>query len=73
MKKKMVLKIGGMDCSSCVINIDGVLEDQVGVFESRTSYAKQQTNITFDSDKVSAKKLLTLVKSTGYKVEVLLA
>ena len=41
--KKLVLKIKGMHCTSCAMNIDGELEDTKGVKEANTSYAKQKT------------------------------
>lgn len=70
MKNTITIQLDGMECSTCVMNIDGVMEDQDGVFESRTSYAKQQTSITFDSKKVSAKTLVSLLTSSGYKAQL---
>lgn len=67
MKKKIVFKIQGMHCTSCAFNIDGELEDTEGVIESRTNYAKQQTEVTFDQQKVSEKKLLQIIEKVGYQ------
>ena len=56
------LDIFGMHCTSCAFNIDGELEDTEGVKESKTNYAKQQTEVTFDPEKISADKILTIIK-----------
>ena len=37
--EQVTLKITGMHCPSCAMNIDGALEDTAGVIEAETSYA----------------------------------
>lgn len=64
-KKK--LKIDGMHCNSCALNIDFDLEDIKGVKFSKTSYAKQITEIEVDPQLVDDKKILESIKKTGYK------
>ena len=71
MNKKVSLQISGMDCATCVINIDGILEDAEGVSEARTSYAKQITDVTFDSKKISQKKIVLLIAQAGYTSQVI--
>lgn len=66
MKKKILLKIVGMHCTSCAFNIDGELEDTAGVIESKTNYAKQQTEVTFEQEKVTEKKILQIIEQVGY-------
>lgn len=63
-KKK--LKIEGMHCSSCAMNIDFDLEDLHGVKSAKTSYAKQETEIEFDEDKVDLNNVIEKIKETGY-------
>ncbi len=46
------LKIHGMHCSSCAINIDLDLEDLAGIISVKTSYAKQECIVTFDQKKI---------------------
>lgn len=67
-KKK--LKIDGMHCTSCAMNIDFDLEDLEGVQISKTSYAKQETEVEFDEDQVKLDQLLIQVKKTGYIASV---
>jgi copper chaperone CopZ len=69
--KKITFKIVGMHCTSCSIAIDGDLEDTEGVKRAHTSYAKAQTEVEFDPDKISEKQLASVIKNTGYTVEPL--
>lgn len=70
MVKKVVLKITGMHCTSCSMNIDGELEDTDGVSSSSTSYTKQMTEVEFDSLKINPKKIIEIVKKVGYDAVV---
>ncbi|OGE76957.1 hypothetical protein A3J19_03445 [Candidatus Daviesbacteria bacterium RIFCSPLOWO2_02_FULL_41_8] len=69
MKKKF--KITGMHCSSCALTIDMDLEDLPGVKSSSTSYAKQVTEVEFDSDKVTDDLILQTIKKSGYTAQAL--
>ncbi|MGI8420515.1 MAG: heavy-metal-associated domain-containing protein [Candidatus Levyibacteriota bacterium] len=64
--KKVTLKITGMDCVSCAFNIDGPLEDADGVKESKTNYAKQVTEVTYDEASITKQQLAAIVKGAGY-------
>lgn len=66
------LNIFGMHCTSCAFNIDGELEDTEGVKESKTNYAKQQTEVTFDPEKISPDKIINIIKKLddSYDAEV---
>ena len=68
--KKIKLKISGMHCASCAMNIDGELEDTEGVVESSTSYKNQETEVEFDDMKVNPQQIVEIVKNTGYLAEV---
>ena len=64
MKKKF--KIIDMHCSSCALTIDMDLEDLDGVKQSRTSYAKAETEVEFELEKVSEEDVLRTIKKSGY-------
>ena len=64
--KTQKFKIEGMHCSSCAMNIDGELEDLKGVKESRTSYAKMVTEVTYDDTLVTITKIINTIKGIGY-------
>lgn len=59
-----------MHCTSCAFNIDGELEDTEGVKESNTNYAKQTTEVTFDSKVVKEDKIVAIIKNIGYSADV---
>ncbi len=68
--KKIVLKISGMHCTSCAMNIDCELEDNIsGVKNSNTNYAKQQCEVEIE-DSVLVKDLINQIKETGYEAEL---
>lgn len=67
------LKIAGMHCSSCAMSIDFDLEDLDGVEESKTSYAKAECEVKFDSDKISLTEIQKQIKKSGYEAEVLIS
>ncbi len=70
MVKKVILKIIGMHCTSCAMNIDGDLEDYVrGVKSAKTNYASQVCEVEFD-DRVKIEQIITQIKETGYQVQV---
>lgn len=68
---KVIFKISGMHCTSCVINIDGELEDTEGIKESNTSYAKSITEVTFDEEKLTEKDIIGIIKKVGYEAETI--
>ncbi len=68
--QKVKLTIIGMHCTSCAMNIDGELEDTDGVKESKTNYAKQTTEVTFDSEKITQSTIQTIIKKLGYETAV---
>ena len=64
---KTKFKITGMHCTSCAMNIDGDLEDYVkGVKSSNTNYAKAETEVEFDEEKVKLEQIIKQIKKTGY-------
>jgi copper chaperone CopZ len=69
--KKIKLKIEGMHCTSCAMNIDMDLEELDGVKAVNTSYAKQVSEVEFDESKLSMDQVLNQVKGTGYTAQVL--
>lgn len=68
MGEKLTLKIEGMHCSSCAMNIDGTLEDTDGVIRANTSYAKSKVDVVYDVKKVSPLKLMKIIEDQGYTV-----
>ena len=69
MTKKILLKIIGMHCTSCAMNIDGELEDTGKVKEARTNYAKAQTEVEFDTEKITEIEIVEIIKKVGYQAQ----
>jgi Cu+-exporting ATPase len=71
MTKKVILKITGMHCTSCAMNIDGDLEDMVkGIKSSNTNYAKAETEVEFDEKEAKIEQIIGQIKKTGYQAEI---
>lgn len=66
---KQKLKINGMHCTSCAMNIDFDLEDLPGVSSAKTNYAKQETEVEFDEEKIKLAEILKTIEQTGYKAQ----
>lgn len=66
---KLKLKIEGMHCSSCAMNIDFDLEDLPGVEKSQTSYARQETVVEFDNNIIKENELIEQINKTGYRAK----
>ena len=66
-KKK--LKIDGMHCSSCAMNIDFGLED-LGVKSAKTNYAKQECDVEFDEEITKTEAIIETIKKSGYKAQL---
>lgn len=64
LKKKF--KITDMHCTSCALSIDMDLEDLDGIKNVRTSYAKAETEVEFEEEKIDEKAVLETIKKTGY-------
>jgi len=64
------LKISGMHCASCAMNIDFDLEDLEGIESAKTSYAKAESVVEFDSVKIDKNQIIVQIKKTGYKATI---
>ena len=62
------LKLNGMHCVSCSLNIDGAVEELDGVKSSSTSYTKAETRVEFDAAIVSEETIKAAIEQLGYKV-----
>lgn len=60
------LKLSGLHCTSCAVNIDMTLEDLPGV-SSKTSYQKSETEVTFDPAKTDLKSIKKIITDLGYQ------
>lgn len=66
-------KITGMHCVSCACDIDWSLEDVAGIVESKTNYATQEAEVTFEQNIISEQKIITIIGSIDkrYQAKIL--
>jgi Cu+-exporting ATPase len=62
------IKISGMHCSSCAMNIDNSIEEIPGVLSSKTNYAKGETEVVFAPGKSVQSAAKKAIEKLGYKV-----
>ncbi|MFH1451432.1 MAG: heavy metal translocating P-type ATPase [bacterium] len=67
MKEKISLKIEGMHCASCAVNIEKALGKQEGVISVNANYASEKAVIEFDSGKTDISKMAQVIEPLGYK------
>jgi len=64
----ITLKLSGLHCTSCSLNIDGEIEDLPGVVSVSTSYAKQESTITYDPSLAKPATFTKAIEKLGYTV-----
>ena len=72
MNQVIILKLSNMNCAACAMDIDGELEDAVGVISANTNFSRQETKVVFDNDKVAVEQLARLISNKGYEVKEIL-
>lgn len=63
-----LMRIEGMDCSSCATVIEHSLQRIDGVLEAAVSYAAERMRLEYDTEKVSRKGIVLRLEALGYKV-----
>lgn len=67
-KKKAKIKISGMHCASCALNIEKSLNNLEGVNEAQVNFNAEEANFGYDSDKIKLSEVEEAVKNAGYGV-----
>lgn len=67
--EKVTLHLDGMHCASCALTIDDELEELPGVQSARTSFAKGETAVSYDSSQVNVSDIKNVITQLGYKVK----
>jgi Cu+-exporting ATPase len=70
MTKKIQLKIEGMHCTSCAMDIDFTLEDIEGVKSAKTNFAKQITEVEME-ESLEVEKLRNAIQEVGYTASII--
>ena len=67
-KKKAELKISGMHCATCAINIEESLSKLDTVSKAQVNFATDTAHVEFDPSKITITELGKAVKDAGYDV-----
>ena len=65
---KQVFRVTDMHCTNCVMRIEGLEDDLPGVQRVRASYKKQQVEVEYDENRVSADQIVAAIQQLGYTV-----
>jgi Cd2+/Zn2+-exporting ATPase len=63
-----LMRIDGMDCSTCATVIEHALGRLDGVLEASVSYAAERMRLEYDTEKVSRKAIVQRLEALGYGV-----
>lgn len=66
--KTQQMQVGGMDCTSCKLKIEGSLERLKGVIEASVTVAKGRLAVTYDPEQVSETTIQDQIKALGYSL-----
>jgi P-type Cu+ transporter len=67
-KKKAEIKISGMHCATCAINIEESLSKLDAVSKAQVNFGTDTAHVEFDPAKVSLAEINKAVKDAGYEV-----
>jgi Zn2+/Cd2+-exporting ATPase len=67
--KTQKMQVGGMDCTSCAMKIEGSLEKLAGVAEVSVVVATGRMTVSYDSQQVDEAEIKKRVVALGYTVE----
>lgn len=66
--KRINIKVGGITCTGCALDIKTVLENTEGIFDADVSYASEAINIDYDPEEINENRIMEIVKRLGLKV-----
>ena len=65
---KITLPVTGMTCANCAMNIERTLKKLGGVSDAQVNFAAEHAAVTFDSDQLQVKDVITQIKGSGFSV-----
>lgn len=67
--KTETMKVSGMSCGGCAINVAGALKAVEGVSDAHVSLEKKEATVEFDETRTSAEQLKSAIRHAGYEIE----
>ena len=68
MTTKVTLKISGMECPNCSMNLERIEDKLKGVLLAEASYRKEQMVLEYDEKLLTLEQIKAEVKRLGYEV-----
>ncbi len=68
--KQITLPIQGMTCASCVVHVEGGLNEVEGVEKASVNLANERATVQFDPEKTTVDQMVAAVRDVGYDVVV---
>src|SRR5450756_21815 len=68
--KQITLSIQGMTCASCVVHVEGGLNEVEGVEKATVNLANERATVQFDPEKTTVDQMVAAVRDVGYDVVV---
>jgi len=65
--EKIILKISGMHCASCAVNIENALRQEAGIKTANVNFASEKLYLEFDEVEVSIARIQKIIEKLGYK------
>ena len=65
---EITLRIQGMHCASCVLNLENFLGKLDGIYDVYADLTTEKAKIRYDSNKVTVKQMETVINSLGFKL-----
>jgi len=69
MSKKTILKISGMHCTACVLNIENTLKKEEGIKSASVNFATEKAYLEFEPEKIGLNRIEEIIEKLGYKSE----
>ncbi|MGB9977857.1 heavy metal translocating P-type ATPase [Methanobacterium sp.] len=67
-KKKAEIKISGMHCASCALNVEKSLKDLEGVEDAQVNIGTEKATVEYDPEKLKVTELENAIENAGYGV-----
>ncbi len=67
-KKKAEMKISGMHCASCALNLEKSLKGVEGVEDAQVNFGTEKATVNYNPEKLKIQELEKTVEDTGYGV-----
>ncbi len=65
--EKTILKISGMHCASCAVNIENALKKEEGIKSANVNFAAEKLYLEFDEIEISIARIKKIIEKLGYK------